>query len=778
MRIRVNLIVLLLIISTSFSTKSFSQVKLSGKLSSENGPVVFASVIIRSQLDTTHIITQTISDLNGRYEINNVPLGRHNIVITASDVVPKDTALTVFFPSVGYELIKDYYLKSIPQNLEASVVVASRSRNEIDKRVLTITKDDIRLATSGIDLVSIIPQLSYSEKDRRIVALNGTSVKILVNGASSSEIDLIALNPGDIKSIEYYDMPPAKYFGYSKVINIITRRLDTGTSFGINAQSAVNARFVNNDVFVKTNWGNRQISISYMCNYRDYKQDEGFESFDYIKGGNNVVREDKTDGKFGYWDNKLNVSYRNSKPDDYLFQIIVAPNFLNYHSSYISNIAFTNNNDVTRDGTRNNSRKQFAPSVDLYYSKTLPKNQELAFNVVASLFSAHQDYKSVETVKNGDNIIFLDEMNQNNRKESIIGEMHYSKDFRNSELTVGFRGTYSSLSSRINNTFSNSEYSTRLSEDYIFAEYSMSHGAFSWRASLGGYYFWNNNHIDTHQSFAFRPTLLAMYKINENFILRGIYNRWTKSPSLSELSFNKVYINEDIVKEGNPSLVESTTDMIGVVSSYNKSPYVWLDLTAFYARESNPIRPYFINGGEYWIQRYENGLSEDLYALVASVRLVPLKKDLLEIKLNGQLYKSSIVGKSSSTFSYSGCSLDYSIGLNFNRIKIVYQGNIKSWDLEGIYMVADEPKSDLTITYKYKDFTFYAGAYWLLRDAKYESHTISTSPIQNYHTHTIRDNKNMFTLGVQYRFSHGKGYQMKQKSMSNTDSDAGLFNYN
>lgn len=172
--------------------------------------------------------------------------------------------------------------------------------------------------------------------DQSVSSVDGKAVKILINGVPSTPADLSVISPENILKIDYYTQPPIQYsnMGLGSVINVVTKEKQTGGSVGINTQNAVTTGFGNNVVNFKYNWGNSQIGVTYNINYRNYNKRILDENMAYSVGGINYEKvKSGHNSPYAYEQQMAEISFNNSKTDNYLFSAKLSFNSLNRRRS-------------------------------------------------------------------------------------------------------------------------------------------------------------------------------------------------------------------------------------------------------------------------------------------------------------------------------------------------------------------------------------------------------------------------------------------------------------
>ena len=191
--------------------------------------IAFANVTLQLQADTTKNYSGSLTDLEGNFSLDNVPTKSYRIVVSylGYKTIKENIVL-----SDSSSLNRNYSLQPLAVELKETVVTANRNIQHIDHRSITFTSEQIKHAQVGRDLVKDIPEIREDALTGTLKNVDGKAPFILINNVRSSEVDLKALKPSNIKYIEYYDIPPARYATASSVINVVTKTLEK-LEFGI-----------------------------------------------------------------------------------------------------------------------------------------------------------------------------------------------------------------------------------------------------------------------------------------------------------------------------------------------------------------------------------------------------------------------------------------------------------------------------------------------------------------------------------------------------------------
>lgn len=252
--------------------------------------------------------------------------------------------------------------------------------------------------SSALSALEFLPKIQVL--DQSVSFVDGKAVKILINGVPSTPADLSVISPENILKIDYYTQPPIQYsnMGLGSVINVVTKEKQTGGSVGINTQNAVTTGFGNNVVNFKYNWGNSQIGVTYNINYRNYNKRILDENMTYSVGGINYEKvKSGHNSPYAYEQQMAEISFNNSKTDNYLFSAKLSFNSLNRRrSSKQDIISRVNGMESDKIGESSDKDKYISPVLDMYFSKQFGSRHELIMNIVGTYYKSDYDYEYKE----------------------------------------------------------------------------------------------------------------------------------------------------------------------------------------------------------------------------------------------------------------------------------------------------------------------------------------------------------------------------------------------
>ena len=200
-----------------------------------NEPLPYVNVIIK---DTAgKVITGSITNDNGQYNINKIPEGTVNVEITF--IGYKTTEKTIVIGKGNYNVnMGDILLEEEATGLDEVTIVAETStiQQKVDRKVITIGKDLQTAGATASEIMNNLPSVNVDQQSGAISLRGNQNVRVMVDGKLSNipASQLLKQIPStSIKSIELITNPSAKYNpeGMSGIINIV---LHKNTMVGFN----------------------------------------------------------------------------------------------------------------------------------------------------------------------------------------------------------------------------------------------------------------------------------------------------------------------------------------------------------------------------------------------------------------------------------------------------------------------------------------------------------------------------------------------------------------
>ena len=745
--------------------------KLIGRLiDNHNLPVEFANIQLLSPQDSS-FLCGGVSNANGDFVI---PCQQRQAIMKVSFVGYKTICRLVDVARIGNVRMQadSYQLKKV-------VVKGSLRTDHGDHATYAFSDEQIKNARHSQDLLATLPGIYTDPMTGKTTSMTGKSVKILINDVPmTSENDLKSIPSNKIKKVEYYDDPPARY-GDVILMNIITKPLDTGYAVGFDAESALTTGFSNDNVYFKYNKGNHQYSFDYTLNVRNYKDWIGDEQYALTLDDQTAIYDYHRHKHFGYTDNKFNLKYAYSKPDDITFQATFSP-VISHKFNRGDGEVKTQNNPDWQDGVEHSDMyvNYVKPALDLYLSKDFAHKQTLDVDVLGSYFNTKQRMLNQQWTAGKEQLLSDDDMHSKSNIYSLIAEANYSKEWEKGELMAGINTWNKWSDYNVRNMMSNYEpslYSSCVNINTVYAQYQNKIGNLTYR--IGVKSTWRRQRYEdlTYNSNYTLPLLYLSYKLKHGS-LQLLTSSGINYPAISTLSENMTVVIPGLLKQGNPN-VKATME-IGPIFRYTyNDALLYMQVALYGIYNDKVITPYYywktVNDKQCVIQTYENGSFYWRYGTGYLLQLKPFKNEVLKLSVGGG-FEREVVSNSFGRHCYWWSPFNYSVSFRKGAWGASYQGNIPSKMVFLDNRKSDETKSEFSAFYQKGAWRFTVEGMWIFAPAKYESETFDNPILKQTEQHVIDDNRRMIVLGVSYNFFSGKKKNIR-KNINNYDSDAGAF---
>lgn len=578
---------LLLITSMLFGATSLlaQNIDIKGKITDTNQQILEGASIAVYKQDTV-LVTGTISNAKGMFELKKMPSDHYKIVVSYVGYATENILLSELKEDIDLgviSLVSDTELGEI-------VVTASSKRYEVNRQILTPTKAVTDISNNAWTLIKNmqLSRIRINPITNEITTDNGGMVLLQINGAPAERAEIMNLKSKDIIRIEYLDQPGVRYQA-ATVINYIVKQREQGGYLMANANQNI-GKYGNGQYTLagNYNWAKSQLGVVLDYN-RSYVQWTRENEYTYALPEGDVKRVE-TGVPTLYNDQalKASVKYTLSEPDKYLFSATfrncfnTVPNQFSDRQGY----ATTSNSEQETFFRDLSTWKENAPSLDLYYQRNLKNRQLLIFNVVGTMIDSKSTHEYNESVDGKPFSTIHSAID--GTKHSIIAEAVYEKNFGNKGvLNAGVRHNQS----RTENDYSGnviSNVNLDYAESYLFADYNFRKSGFSLNAGVSGKYTYYKQGEKDYKRFNPQPRLLAQYRFKNNMSLRYRFNMEVTSPSLSDLNDVEQEMDQWQIKRGNPFLSNSKGYSQSLMYSYNNK-YFDIELIGAYTYADNPI---------------------------------------------------------------------------------------------------------------------------------------------------------------------------------------------
>ena len=756
---------LILLFSILFPLLSSAQ---KGSVMTPDKKPIAGVLVTLSKTDST-FVKSVATDTDGRFDLMS-DVRPYLISFDHSAYAPKSMRAET-------DDLGDIILDERAYNLDEVVVSPKDMEQFATHKSYHLSEEQMGRYPDFLHALSEIPMLLVGI-DNKLSYMGMGSVKILLNGVSSTESEIAALNPRDIAEIKVYDTPPARFaaMGLTCVIDVITQKNITGGSVGINLRDAFRPIFGENTVGVSYNKGESRWSFSYDNTIRRIKKDRLSQRLAYEFEGKEYIKEKEgIDSRSDRDENSFRLGYMNSRQKSYQFNITGYAEANRRNGNHYQNVRYSDGQTFLSQNTIDNSQKSYY--LDLYYNREFDEHNEALINITGTYYDSRLLSAYSETEHNTGTEYFKSYSDITSRKPSLIAETQYSHSMKIGTLSLGVRDYLQYNLQNITTEGTTDKESYTLSNRIdVFGDLSGHlNKKLYYKASLGvEHSYFRVEDTKTFSSFYLHPRISLRYLFANNMQVFAFYRLNTVSPTVSMLSQTPVWIDNKYVYQGNPNLRPYLTHYF-LLGAYYYLPRLTFAMNLIYYNSPNDILPYFVKGDNAIVQTYANMKKSERYEAVAEILWYPFKSKILSFTLTGMLYKYNVVGYDYN-WTQNSARLFFRTNLDWKKfgVELFYQTTSKMISGQLLRRMPSaaygelhyRPLKGMTAGIGWRYPFFYA----------YEEGT-ETHPsalVQNVTTTQIRDYANMVYIRFIYNFSFGRNVQPPQKKTDNKDTDSGI----
>lgn len=219
-----------LVYGNTLNNSSGNESRIKGRVvdAETKAPIEFAYILLFQKDDSIHL-SQTMTEKNGYFTIDNIPTGKYFITVSYVGYYKEKTNILEISGQNKTFNIKEITLKVDVKNIEEVIIQAKKGKPSIliDKTVINV--DDLPQGEGGtaIDVLRKLPSITQTP-DGEISVHGSTNFLVLINGKPTSlkGNEMLHFIPAaEILKVELIGSPTAKYdaSGSGGIINIITK---------------------------------------------------------------------------------------------------------------------------------------------------------------------------------------------------------------------------------------------------------------------------------------------------------------------------------------------------------------------------------------------------------------------------------------------------------------------------------------------------------------------------------------------------------------------------
>ena len=652
--------------------------------------------------------------------------------------------------------------------LNEVTVKAAKVVNKTDGMIIYPTDAQKQASNNGYSILEklTLANLRIDNISHSITAIdNRGGVQIRINGIVVGKSEMLALNPKDIAKIDFINNPGVRYGdGIAYVIDIVTRRNESGYTVGTDLTSALTTLQGDGMVYGKWNKGKSELSLSYDVSGYRTKGEKSRQTADYTLKDGRIYTIERNDveslRKSISHDTKLTYNWADSTAT--VFQASLSGAFNNAPDNYtVKDIV-----DGTRQykATSRAKDKSYSPVLDIYFFRQLTPRQSITANAVGT-------YISTQTIS------FYDEgapykYDVDGKTASLLTEVIYENRLKPFTFSTGLNYSYKHIK---NDYLGDASSLTKTNNNrlYAFAEIKGMLQPFSYTLVMGASFIHYTQNGHRYNFWTFHPKASLTYQINNSMQLSYTYQMQDKVSRIAMTSDAMVRTNSMEWTVGNPDLKPSHDMEHRLRVSYNNSRLQTF-VEGYYKQCLKPNMAHYERTDDNQFIYTQINQKEidvlDVYAY-ASYWLLPEK---LQIAANGGIYRCFNFG-----YDYTHCytSWFYASSITAYLGNFTLQGYVDNGNrfLEGESKGYNGAYSVLKASYTWRDLQLSLS--WAnpfkSNYKSYENELLN----RNIHKHTVgysKANGNLIFLNISWRLSRGSKHKSAEKRITLRDTDNGI----
>lgn len=675
---------------------------------------------------------------------------------------------------ITFSLLLSTATITFAQNVDKSITLdevtvrASKVVNKPDGMVIYPTDSQRQASTNGYSFLEklTLPNLRVDNISHTISAIdNRGGVQLRINGIIVDKPEMTALDPKDILRIDFIDKPGVRYGeSLAYVINIITRRNDSGYSVGTDITSAITTIQGDGMAYGKWNKGKSEWSVSYDINGGKSKGSKILQTANYTLNDGSIYTIERNDVETlrKYISHNAKLTYNWADSTATVFQTSLSGALNKTPDNYSIKEIIDGNHSykaTSRDGS-----KDISPVLDIYFFRQLTPKQSITANAVGTFIST----KTNSFYDEGTPYIY----NVDGKSASLLSEMIYENRLKPFTLSTGLNYRYKHTR---NDYTGDASARTKMNDNklYAFGEIKGSIKQFQYSLGTGVSYIHYTQNEHTYNFWTYRPKLTLTYNPSNELQMSYTFQMQERTSRIAMTSDAAIRTNSMEWTVGNPDLKPSRDMEHRLLVSYNTNRLQSF-IEGYYKQCRRPnMAHYERTDDNRFIYTQINQKEIDVLDITAYAGywLLPEK---LQVAANGGMYRCFNFG-----YDYTHCytSWFYVGSITAYLGKFYLRGYIDNGTrfLEGESKGYNGAYSALQASYNLKNWQFsLTWANPICSNYKsFENELLN----RNLYKHSIgysKDSGNCISLNIVWRLSGGRNHQSAEKRINLKDTDNGI----
>ena len=436
--------------------------------------------------------------------------------------------------------------------LDEVTVKGAKVVRKIDGQTIYPTDAQKGASNNGYSLLQklSLPNLRIDNVSHSISAIDSRGgVQIRINGIIVGKEEMLALDPKLIGKVDFIDNPGVRYGeDIAYIVNIITKRNDTGYTLGTDVTSLLTTWQGDGMVYGKWNFGKSELSASYDFSGNKTTGSDMKETTDYTLSDGSIRTIERNDvetlRKELAHDVKLTYNYADSTT--YVFQVSLSDNIGNEPGNY--SIKDVVDGGEHQTATYRNSSRSNSPVLDLYLFRQLTPRQSITANAVGTYINTNTSNYFDEGVPY--------QYDVKGSTASALSEMIYENKLKPFDFSAGLNYRYKYTK----NDYLGDAYAlTEMNNNnlYGFSEIKGMLKNFRYALGLGVSYIHYNQNEHNYDFWAFRSKASLAYNFKNGMQLSYTLDMGDRASRIAMINDATIMTNSMEYTVGNPALKPS-----------------------------------------------------------------------------------------------------------------------------------------------------------------------------------------------------------------------------
>ena len=652
--------------------------------------------------------------------------------------------------------------------LDEVIVKAPKVVSKADGQTIFPTVAQKNASNNGYALIQklSLPNLRIDGAAHSITAIDGRGkVQLRINGIIVGKEEMLALDPKLINKIDYIDKPGVRYGeDVAYVINIITKRKDSGYTLGADVTPTLTSWQGDGTVYGKWNHKKSEFTVSY--DYSGYKLNgtKVTELAEYTlnNGDIHTIERDDVETLRKAHSHDMKLTYNLADSSAYVFQASLSESLNKNPGNYsIKNIIDGTNR---YSSTNRENGKSSSPVLDLYFFRQLTPQQSITANAVGTYIAT----KSSNYYDEGAPYQY----DVDGKTVSALSEIVYENRLNPFTLSAGVNYRYKYTK----NDYTGDAFAlTELNQNniYAFSELKGSFKDLRYSIGLGASYIHYNQNEHSYDFCTFRPKATLAYDIMNGMQLSYTFEMKERASRIAMISDATIQTNSMEFTVGNPDLKPSRNTEHALRLSYNDDRWSAF-AEGFYRHCNKPNMAHYERTADdkfIYTQINQKAINVLNTMAYASYWITPEK---LQIYANGGMMRCFNYG---FDYTHYYTSWFYSAGVTayLGKFTLLAFADNGFRFLEGETKGYSGAYTTLQCSYNYKDWQF--SLTWSNPFINNYKSTESEILNRNLYKHLVlnnRDSGNRVSLNISWRITKGRKHLSADKTINLRDTDNGI----